>query len=133
MGAARFAGRTWLLVSGVVVLLGYDLAGYLLFGFRLVDAVYLTLSALTTEGFATPVTLSDGAKIFAVSLSLFDVTVFVAVLGVLASVLVDGQLVHKSRRWSMQRWSSLTSRSDSGRRQCGSRRRQSCIRDGARR
>jgi voltage-gated potassium channel len=103
MGAARFAGRTWLLVSGVVLLLSYGLAGYLLFGFRLVDAVYLTLSALTTEGFATPVTLSDGAKIFTVSLSLFGVTVFVAVLGVLASALVDGQLVHRSRRWSMQR------------------------------
>jgi len=103
MGAARFAGRTWLLVAGVVVLLSYGLAGYLFFGFRLVDAVYLTLSALTTEGFATPVTLSDGAKIFTVSLSLFGVTVFVAVLGVLASALVDGQLVHRSRRWSMQR------------------------------
>jgi hypothetical protein len=50
MGAARFAGRTWLLVAGVVVLLSYGLAGYLFFGFRLVDAVYLTLSALTTEG-----------------------------------------------------------------------------------
>ncbi len=103
MGAARFAGRAWLLAAGVVVLLSYGLVGYLLFGFRLVDAVYLTLSALTTEGFATPVTLSDGAKIFTVSLSLFGVTVFVAVLGVLATALVDGQLVHKSRRWSMQR------------------------------
>lgn len=103
MRAARFAGRTWLLAAGVVVLLSYGLVGYLLFGFSLVDAVYLTLSALTTEGFSSPVTLTDGAKIFTVSLSLFGVTVFVAVLGVLAGALVDGQLVHKSRRWSMQR------------------------------
>ncbi|MGH3765895.1 MAG: potassium channel family protein [Pseudonocardiaceae bacterium] len=103
MGTARFAGRTWLLASGVVVLLSYGLIGYLSFGFSLVDAVYLTLSALTTEGFATPVTLSDGAKIFTVSLSLCGVTVFVAVLGVVASALVDGQLMHRSRRWSMQR------------------------------
>jgi voltage-gated potassium channel len=102
MNVGRVAGRTWLLASGIA-LLGYGLVGYRLFGFSLVDAIYLTLSALTTEGFATPVVLSDGAKIFTVSLSLFGVTVFVAVLGVLAGALVDGKLVQKSRRWSMQR------------------------------
>ncbi|MBV9060485.1 MAG: NAD-binding protein [Pseudonocardiales bacterium] len=98
----RSTGRTWLLASGII-LLGYGLIGYKLFGFSMVDAVYLTLSALTTEGFATPVALSDGAKIFTVSLSLFGVTVFVAMLGVLAGALIDGKLIHKSRRWSMQR------------------------------
>ena len=102
MNVGRVAGRTWLLASGIA-LLGYGLVGYRLFGFSLVDAVYLTLSALTTEGFATPVVLSDGAKIFTVSLSLFGVTVFVAVLGVLAGALVDGKLMQRSRRWSMQR------------------------------
>jgi voltage-gated potassium channel len=102
MKVGRATGGTWLLASGMV-LLGYGLVGYKLFGFSLVDAVYLTLSALTTEGFATPVELSDGAKIFTVSLSLFGVTVFVAVLGVLASALMDGKLINKSRRWSMQR------------------------------
>jgi voltage-gated potassium channel len=102
MKVGRATGGTWLLASGMI-LLGYGLVGYKLFGFSLVDAVYLTLSALTTEGFATPVALSDGAKIFTVSLSLFGVTVFVAVLGVLAGALIDGKLMHKSRRWSMQR------------------------------
>jgi voltage-gated potassium channel len=84
-------------------LLGYGLVGYKLFGFSLVDAVYLTLSALTTEGFATPVPMSDGEKLFTASLSLFGVTVFLAVLGVLASALIDGKLVQRSRMWSMQR------------------------------
>lgn len=102
MRVGRGTSRTWLMASGIV-LLGYGLVGYKLFGFSLVDAVYLTLSALTTEGFATPVVLSDGAKIFTVSLSLFGVTVFVAVLGILAGALVDGKLIHRSRRWSMQR------------------------------
>jgi len=102
MRVGRSTGRTWLLASGII-LLGYGLIGYKLFGFSMVDAVYLTLSALTTEGFATPVALSDGAKIFTVSLSLFGVTVFVAMLGVLAGALIDGKLIHKSRRWSMQR------------------------------
>jgi voltage-gated potassium channel len=102
MSVGRVAGRIWLLASGIA-LLGYGLIGYRLFGFSLVDAIYLTLSALTTEGLATPVTLSDGAKIFTVSLSLFGVTVFVAVLGVLAGALVDGKLLQRSRRWSMQR------------------------------
>lgn len=46
MDTARFAGRTWLLASGVAVLLSYGLVGYLLFGFSVVDAVYPTLSAL---------------------------------------------------------------------------------------
>ena len=102
MRVGRGTSRTWLMASGII-LLGYGLVGYKLFGFGLVDAVYLTLSALTTEGFATPVALSDGAKIFTVSLSLFGVTVFVAVLGILAGALVDGKLIHRSRRWSMQR------------------------------
>jgi len=102
VNVGRVAGRTWLLASGIA-LLGYGLVGYRLFGFSLVDAIYLTLSALTTEGFATPVALTDGAKIFTASLSLFGVTVFLAVLGVLASALIDGKLVQRSRRWSMQR------------------------------
>jgi voltage-gated potassium channel len=103
MGTAGFASRAWLLASAVVVLVGYGVVGFLLFGFNLVDAVYLTVSTLTTEGFATPVVLSDGAKIFTVSLSLFGVSVFVAALGVLATALVDGQLAQRSRRHSMQR------------------------------
>jgi voltage-gated potassium channel len=103
MGAAGIASRVRLLCAVGVVLLGSGVVGYSLFGFKLVDAVYLTVSTLTTEGFATPVPLSDGAKIFTVSLALLGVSVFVAVLGVLATALVDGQLVHRSRRWSMQR------------------------------
>lgn len=99
----RVGGRWWLLATGIIFLLGYGVLGYLLCGFDLVDAVYLTVSTLTTEGFATPVALSDAAKIFTVTLSLFGVSVFVAVLGVLAAGLVDGQLVARSRRRSMQR------------------------------
>ena len=103
MGTAGLASRAWLLASAVIVLVAYGMAGYLLFGFNLIDAIYLTVSTLTTEGFATPVPLSDGAKIFTVSLSLFGVSVFVAALGVLATALVDGQLAQRSRRHSMQR------------------------------
>lgn len=84
-------------------MVGYGLVGYMWFGFHVVDAIYLTVSTLTTEGFTTPAPLSDGAKLFTVSLALLGVSVFVAVLGVLATALVDGQLVHKSRRWSIQR------------------------------
>jgi voltage-gated potassium channel len=100
-GTAGFTSRAWLLA--VVALVIYGVAGYLMFGFNLIDAIYLTVSTLTTEGFATPVPLSDGAKIFTVSLSLFGVSVFVASPGVLATALVDGQLVQRSRRHSMQR------------------------------
>ncbi|PZS16858.1 MAG: potassium channel protein, partial [Pseudonocardiales bacterium] len=102
MGTAGFTSRARWLASAVVALVCYGVAGYLLFGFNLVDAVYLTVSTLTTEGFATPVPLSDGAKIFTVSLSLFGVSVFVVALGVLATALVDGQLAQGSRRRSMQ-------------------------------
>jgi voltage-gated potassium channel len=103
MGAASFAGRIRLLCLAGVVVVGYGLVGYTWLGFNVVDAIYLTVSTLTTEGFTTPAPLSDGAKLFTVSLALLGVSVFVAVLGVLATALVDGQLVHQSRRWSMQR------------------------------
>ena len=103
MGTASFAGRIRLLCLAGVVVVGYGVVGYTWLGFNVVDAIYLTVSTLTTEGFTTPAPLSDGAKLFTVSLALLGVSVFVAVLGVLATALVDGQLVHKSRRWSLQR------------------------------
>jgi voltage-gated potassium channel len=103
MGAASFAGRIRLLCLAGVVLVGYGVVGYMWCGFNVVDAIYLTVSTLTTEGFTTPAPLSDGAKLFTVSLALLGVSVFVAVLGVLATALVDGQLVEKSRSWSVQR------------------------------
>ena len=40
--------------------------GYTWFGFNVVDAIYLTVSTLTTEGFTTPAPLSEGAKLFTV-------------------------------------------------------------------
>jgi voltage-gated potassium channel len=104
MGAASFAGRIGLGCLAGVVVVGYGVVGYTCwFGFNLVDAIYLTVSTLTTEGFTTPAPLSDGAKLFTVSLALLGVPVFVAVLGVLATAVVDGQLVEKSRSWSVQR------------------------------
>ena len=103
MGAASFAGRIGLLCLAGVVLVGYGVVGYMWLGFNVVDAIYLTVSTLTTEGFTTPAPLSEGAKLFTVSLALLGVSVFVAVLGVLATAVVDGQLVQKSRRWSVQR------------------------------
>lgn len=103
MRGAGFAGRGWPLALAVVVLLGYGVIGYRVLGFGLVDAVFLTVSALTTEGFSNPQPLSAAVKIFTVSLSLLGVTVFVAALGVLATALVEGQIMIGSRRRSMQR------------------------------
>lgn len=49
MGAASFAGRIPLLCLAGVVLVGYGVVGYRRFGFNVVDAIYLTVSTLTTE------------------------------------------------------------------------------------
>jgi voltage-gated potassium channel len=102
-GSGRLAGRVWLLVLAVLLVVAYGIIGYALFDFPLPDAVYLTVLTLTTEGFAAPEPLSPGAKVFTASLALLGVTVFLAGLGLLGTALVEGQLLPGSRRRRMQR------------------------------
>lgn len=74
---------------GLIVLIGYGVVGYTLFGYSLADSIYMTVMTLTTEGFADTRGLSGGAEIFTATVAVLGVTVFVAALGLLGTALVE--------------------------------------------
>ncbi|MGW7006728.1 potassium channel family protein [Streptomyces sp. NPDC054933] len=95
-------GRALLMASAIALLLAYGIVGYTLFGFSLVNAVYMTLMTLATEGFSGPVRMTAGDEIFTATLAILGVTVFVAALGLIGSALVEGRIGPGARRRRMQ-------------------------------
>jgi len=98
-------GRVFLKLGLVVVgLFLYGTGGYtILFGFGVIDAAYMTTLAVTTAGF-NPVRPLEGAEqLFTMTIAVFGVTIFIAILTVLGGALADGRLAIASRRRRMQR------------------------------
>ena len=90
----RFAGQRWrvaVLVFLVAALLAAGVGGYLGFGLPPAQAVYLAVLALTTEGFGGGLRLSAGEELFTAGLAVLGVTVFLAVVGVIGTALVDSR------------------------------------------
>jgi voltage-gated potassium channel len=79
-----------LIVLFVVMALGT--IGYVAFGFDLLDAVYQTVTTVTTVGFREVRPFSDGAQIFTIVLILVGVGAALYTLSALIEVLVEGQL-----------------------------------------
>ncbi|MGH2751317.1 MAG: potassium channel family protein [Actinomycetota bacterium] len=96
--------RRLLILGGVVAgVFVYGIAGYMLFGFGLVDAAYMTTLAVTTAGF-NPVRSLDGTEqVFTMTIAVFGVSMFIAILTVLGGAIAEGQLAITSRRRRMQR------------------------------
>lgn len=91
-----------MVAAALVVVLAYGLLGYTILGFPLADAFYMTIMTLTTEGFSGADQLGTGGKIFTATLALLGVTVFLAALGVIAGVIVEGTFGPGRRRRRMQ-------------------------------
>lgn len=110
--AAQAAGQTpvtsaarkigWLLL-GVLVVYSYGVIGYLIAGFSLIDAAYMTGLALTTAGFNPVGDLTDGQKAFTITIAVFGVTLFLIILAVVTTVITEGHLGRAARRRRMQR------------------------------
>ena len=94
--------RVAVLSAVVTVTLAAGMGGYLAFGRSAAQAVYLTVLALTTEGFGGGLRLSAGEEIFTALLAVLGVTVFLAVAGVAGAAVVEGR-VGLGRRRRMQR------------------------------
>jgi voltage-gated potassium channel len=92
--------RGALVAAGPVVLVAAGIAGYLAFGYSLWVAVAMTLLTLTTVGFATGSHLTAGVLVFTALLALLGVGVFVVILGLAASAIVEGRvsIFSRSRR-----------------------------------
>ena len=82
--------RGVLAAAGPVVLVVVGIVGYLSFGYPPWMAVAMTLLTLTTVGFASGTHLSTGALVFSAGLALLGVGLFVVILGLAATAIVEG-------------------------------------------
>lgn len=85
----------FVLVAGTV--------GYLLFGFGLLNAVYQTVSTVTTVGFNSPHRLSNGSKVFTIILILVGVGTALYTFSAVLEVLIEGHMRDLVRRRKMER------------------------------
>lgn len=83
----------------------YGVIGYIwLFGFTIIDAVYMTVITLTTVGYreVEPIE-SAGAKLFTISLLVIGIGAVFAAIGVLANMIGSGELSEIARRRRVRR------------------------------
>lgn len=92
--------RGALIAAGPVLLVVAGFAGYLGFGYSPWVAVAMTLLTLTTVGLASGEHLSTAVLVFTAGLALLGVSVFVVILGLAASAIMEGRvgLFSRSRR-----------------------------------
>src|SRR6516225_1476960 len=95
--------RGVLVATGPVVLVAAGIVGYLSFGDSPWTAVAMTLLTLTTVGLASDTHLSTGALVFTAGLALLGVSLFIAILGLAATAIVEGRVSSFSRSRRMRR------------------------------
>ena len=95
--------RGVLVATGPVVLVIAGIAGYMCFGYPLWEAVAMTLLTLTTVGFAPGSHLPTGVQVFTAGLALLGVGLFVVILGLAATAIVEGRVSLFSRSLRMHR------------------------------
>jgi voltage-gated potassium channel len=77
--------------------------GYLLLGFQPLDAVFQTISTITTVGFNSPHPLSNAGKAFTMALILVGVGTALYSLSAVFELLVEGHMRDLVRRRNMER------------------------------
>lgn len=97
------AARLAILFAGGLAVYVYGVVGYMLFGFAVIDAAYMTTLALTTAGFNPVGQLTPGEKGFTISIAVFGVALFLLILVVLTTAITEGQLGTAARRRRMDK------------------------------
>jgi voltage-gated potassium channel len=77
--------------------------GYMVLGFGLLDALYQTVTTVTTVGFREVQPLTDGGKIFTIALIVVGVGTALYTLGVIIETVLEGQLPEVFGRRRMER------------------------------
>ena len=90
-------------LGALALVLVVGTAGYLLFGFDLLDAVYQTVITVTTVGFNSPHRLGAGSKAFTIVLILVGVGVALYTFSAVLEVLIEGHMRDLVRRRKMER------------------------------
>ena len=95
--------RGLLVATGPVVLVVIGIVGYLGFGYSPWVAVAMTLLTLTTVGLASGSHLPTGVQVFTAGLAVLGVGLFVVILGLAATAIVEGRVSLFSRSRRMRR------------------------------
>ena len=90
-------------VVALVAVMTLGTVGYIAFGFGFLDAVYQTVTTVTTVGFREVRPLTSGARVFTIVLILVGVGTALYTLGVLIETLFEGQMRGVFRRRRMER------------------------------
>ena len=77
--------------------------GYTILGFGLLDAVYQTVTTVTTVGFREVQPLGPAGQLFTIMLILLGVGTALYAFGVLLEALIEGHLRQHMERWRMDR------------------------------
>lgn len=89
---------------GLAIALAYGVAGYMLLeGWRFLDALYMTVTTLTTVGFREVHPLDDGGMVFTLSVITIGVGLVLTTVTVVAQWVLEGQWGERTRRHRMQR------------------------------
>ena len=100
VGPLRRIGRA-LLAFALLLLAGT--VGYILLGFGVLDAVYQTVTTVTTVGFREVHPLGAAGQLFTITLILLGVGTALYAFGVLLEALIEGHLRLHMERWRMDR------------------------------
>src|SRR4029077_20773566 len=100
VSSLRRIGRA-LLAFGLVIVAGT--VGYVILGFGFVDALYQTVTTVTTVGFREVLPLSTVGELFTIVLILVGVGTALYTFGVLLEALIEGHLRQQLGRRRMER------------------------------
>jgi len=88
---------------GLALALLYGVAGYMLLeGWRFLDALYMTVTTLTTVGFREVRPLDDGGMVFTLTVITIGVGLVLTTVTVVAQWVLEGQWGERTRRNRMQ-------------------------------
>jgi voltage-gated potassium channel len=93
--------RIGLLALALILIVGT--AGFLLFGFDLLDALYQTVVTISTVGFNSPHPLNDGSRAFTILLILVGVGTALYSFSAVLELLIEGHMRDLVRRRKMER------------------------------
>lgn len=100
MGPLRRIGKA-LLAFALVLLVGT--VGYVILGFGVLEAVYQTVTTVTTVGFREVHPLTPVGQVFTIVLILMGAGTALYTFGVLLEGLIEGHLRQRMGRWRMDR------------------------------
>jgi voltage-gated potassium channel len=95
--------RLWLGLGGLALITVVGTVGYVVLGFSVLDAVYQTITTITTVGFREVEPLNDAGKVFTLALILVGVGTALYTFSVLIEAFVEGEIGNVVGRRRMER------------------------------